>query len=314
MADEGVGRRRGRPPHFSLAFVGHSPGLLAKLLLCTVLLFTASASAEPKRIISTAPSITEMLFALGLGPRVAGVTNFCTYPPEAASKPKIGGYTNPSVEAILALRPDLVALLKDPTSLATRLRGMGLNAVELDHRDVYSIDGIYNSIGTLGSAAGVPERASELVSKIRGDLDSVRAKTAKLPRRRVMFLVGRTPKTLEGLIVVGRGSFINEVIEIAGGENIFRDAVASYPKVSIEEILGRNPDIIIDMGDVARAAGITETHKKSVVALWGRYPALKAVRQGGVFAVAEDALVVAGPRAGEAARIFARMIHPEAGF
>jgi iron complex transport system substrate-binding protein len=285
--------------------------VLAASLLSALLLF---ASAQPARIISTAPSITEMLFALGLGPRVVGVTNFCTYPPEAASKPKIGGYINPSIETILELRPDLVAVLKDPSSLAARLRGMGLNAVELDHREVYSIAGIYTSIEQLGQAAGVPDRAREVVAALRKDLDSVRARTASLPRRRVMFLVGRTPKTLEGLIAVGKGSFINEVIEIAGGENIFRDAVASYPKVSIEEILARNPDIIVDMGDVPRAAGITEAHKKSVVALWARYPALKAVRQGGVFAVAEDALVVAGPRAGQAARIFVRMFHPEAGF
>jgi iron complex transport system substrate-binding protein len=271
-------------------------------------------AAQPTRIISTAPSITEMLFALGLGSRVVGVTNFCTYPPEAASKAKIGGYYNPSIEAILALRPDLVAVLKEPSSLAARLRGMSLNVVELDHREVYSIAGIYSSIEQLGKAAGVPDRARELAASIRKDLDSVRARTAPLPRRRVMFLVGRTPSTLEGLIAVGKGSFINEVIEIAGGENIFRDAVASYPKVSIEEILARNPDIIVDMGDVPRAAGSTEAHKKSVVALWTRYPALKAVRQGSVFAAAEDAPVVAGPRAGEAARIFARMFHPEAGF
>ncbi len=279
--------------------------------IAALLLLAGAAAAQPKRIVSTAPSITEMLFALNLGERVVGVTNYCTYPPQASRKAKIGGYANPSVEAILALRPDLILVYKNPGGLTARLRSMGLNAIEVDP---HTIPGIYASIEQIGQAAGVPGNGRKLAQSIRSELESIRTRTARLPRKKVMFLVGRTPRTLEGLIAVGRTSYHNDLIEAAGGENIFRDAVAPYPKVTIEEVLSRDPDVIIDMGDVPRASGATEEHKKSVVALWSRYPSLKAVRHGGVHAVASDALVVAGPRAAEAARIFARIFYPKEGF
>jgi iron complex transport system substrate-binding protein len=287
---------------------------LMLLLNTAALLLPLAGAAEPQRIVSTAPSITEILFALGLGDRVAGVTTFCTYPAEAMKKPKIGGYANPSIEAILALRPDLVVVLRDARQSGAKLRSMGLNTIDLDSRDVNSIAGIYSSIERIGTAAGVPDRARELTGRLRSELDSVRARAAKLSRKRVMFLIGRTPRTLEGLIAVGKASFISELMEVAGGDNIFNDAVAPYPKVSIEEVLARNPDVILDMGDIPRESSITEQHKQSVVQLWRRYPALKAVRENAVYAVASDALVIAGPRAAEAARILARLLHPGAGF
>lgn len=282
--------------------------------LALLLALGSALPAQPQRIVSTAPSITEMLYALGLGDRVAGVTTFCTYPPEAARKPKIGGYSNPSIEAILALRPDLVVVLRDSQDSGGRLRSMGLNAIDIESRDVNSLAGIYTAIERLGVAAGVPERARQLVQGLRSDLESIRARAARLPRKRAMFLIGRTPRTLEGMIAVGKTSFIAELMQIAGGDNIFNDAVAPYPKVSLEEVLARNPDVIIDMGDVPRESGASEQHLRSVVELWRRYPALKAVREEGVHAVASDTLVIAGPRAAEAARILARLLHPGAGF
>jgi iron complex transport system substrate-binding protein len=191
---------------------------------------------------------------------------------------------------------------------------MGLNVVELDSRDVNTVDGIYTSIARLGEAAEVSPRARELIDRLRSELESIRERAAKLPRKRAMFLVGRTPRTLEGLIAVGKASFINELMTIAGGDNIFNDAIAPYPRVSIEEVLARNPDVILDMGDVPREALASEQHKRSVVELWSGYPGLKAVREHGVHAVAYDALVVAGPRAADAARFLARLLHPGAGF
>lgn len=263
------------------------------------------------RIVSTAPSITEMLFALGLGDRVQGVTNYCHYPAEALKKPKVGTYLKPDLETILSLRPDLVIVQKNPARLTERLTALKLKVLEIDHD---TINGVYESIQRIADAAGVPDRAKALNTRLRAELDNIRRRTEKLPRRKMVFIVGRTPGTLDGLIAVGKTSYLNELIEIAGGVNIFRDSVAAYPKVNHEEMLSRNPEVIVDMGDMADTVGVTEAHKRSVVALWDRLASIDAVRRKRVFAVASDIFVVPGPRMVDATREFARMLHPEAGF
>jgi len=278
------------------------------LLLCVL---CVSAVNPPARIVSTAPSITEMLYALGLGDRVVGVTTFCHYPPEAASKPKIGNYLRPDLETILALRPDLVVMERTGVRQAERLPALKLNVLEVDDG---AIPGIYESIQRIGAAAGVPDRAAALCAEIRGGLEQIRGRLSQLPRRRILFVVGHTPGRLEDLIAAGRGSYLDQVMELAGAANIFRDAVATYPKVSIEQVLARTPEVIVDMGEMAQTTGVTEQQKRAVVALWNRYPALAAVKQRRVFAVASDIFVVPGPRVVEAARAFAQMAHPEVQF
>jgi iron complex transport system substrate-binding protein len=270
-----------------------------------------SAAAQPQRIVSTAPSITEMLYALGLGDRVVGVTTFCHYPPEAAAKPKIGNYLRPDPETIVALRPDLVIMERTGVRQAERLPALKLNVLEVDDG---TIPGIYASIQRIASAAGVPERSEALCARIRSGLDQIRARVAHLPRRRILFLVGHTPGRLEDLIVAGGGSYLDQVIEVAGAANVFHDALGAYAKISIEQVLARNPEVIADMGEMAQTAGVTEAQKRAVVALWNRYPVLAAVQQHRVFPVASDIFVVPGPRVVEAARAFAQMAHPEVKF
>jgi len=268
-------------------------------------------AAGPARIVSTSPSITEMLYAMGLGDRVAGVTTFCRYPPEAARKPKIGNYLQPNMEIITALRPDLVIAEVTGVRRAERFSVLGLRVLEVDDG---TIAGIYDSISRIGEAAGAKAAADALNARIRASLEEVRRKTEKLPRRRVVFVVGRAPGRLAELVVAGKGSYLDEVMTLAGGKNIFGDTLAQYSKVSLEELLARNPEVIVDMGEMADTAGVTEQEKRAVVALWRRYPSLAAVQNGRVFAVASDVFVVPGPRVVDAAREFARMLHPEAGF
>jgi iron complex transport system substrate-binding protein len=251
-----------------------------------------------------------MLYALGLGGRVVGVTTFCHYPPEAARKPKIGNYLDPSLEAIVALRPDLVVAEVSGVRRSENLSALKLNVLEVDDS---TIAGIYESIQRIGRAAGAPEAADALVARIRGALDQIRERTAKLAPPRVVFVVGRAPGRLAELVVAGKSSYLDEVMTIAGGNNVFRDTIAPYPKVTLEELLARNPEVIVDMGEMAQTVGVTQRDKRAVVALWTRFPALAAVKRGRVFAVASDIFVVPGPRVVEAAREFARMFHPEAG-
>jgi iron complex transport system substrate-binding protein len=263
----------------------------------------------PKRIVSTAPSITELLYALGLGDRVVGVDRFSRYPAEALRKPKIGDYANPNLEAIAALRPDLVIIPINPVKLAERLGVLRLKVLELDQE---SIAKLYDSIRMVGQEAGATAAAAKLSATMRAQLEAVRARAAPLKKTRMMFVVGRTPNRLDGLIVVGQASYLNEIIALAGGENVFHDAVAAYPGVSLEEVLARNPDVIVDMGDMADTVGVTEEHKRDVTSLWERLSSVAAVKQHRVYAVASDVYVIPGPRLVDAAKAFLEMLHPEA--
>ena len=275
-----------------------------------ILLLLASASAwgaAPQRIVSTTPSITEILYALGLGDRVVGVTRFCRYPPEARLKPKIGDYINPNLEAIAALRPDLVIVQTNPVRLGARLATLRLRSLEVNQENLAAL---YNSIHVIGQAADVAPRADRFAESIRMKLEQVGTRSAGLTRTRVMFVVGRAPNRLDGLIVVGKASYLSELIALAGGANVFADAVAAYPQISLEEVLARSPDVIIDFGDMGDAGAATEAHKREVVALWQRAASVKAVKEHRVFAVAADIFVVPGPRAVDAAQAIYEMLHP----
>jgi iron complex transport system substrate-binding protein len=272
-----------------------------------LLLAAAAFAAEPQRIVSTAPSITELLYALGLGNRVVGVTRFCRYPPEAQLKPKIGDYTSPNLEAIASLRPDLVVIQTNPVQLADRLGKLKLRVLEINQDNIAAID---KSIHDVGAVTGTEGVAAQLSASIREGLEKIRARASGLPRVRMMFVIGRSPNRLDGLVVAGRASYLNEVIDVAGGENVFRDALAGYPEVSLEEVMARNPEVIVDMGDMSDTVGVTEEHKRNVIALWNRVPNLAAVKQHRVFAVASDIFVVPGPRVIDAAKAFAEMLHP----
>jgi iron complex transport system substrate-binding protein len=274
--------------------VGQAPGLLRAL-------------SPPTRIVSTAPSITEMLYALDLGDRVVGVTIYCHYPPEVTKKPKIGTYIDPNLEVIAALKPDLVIIQKNPVQLQAKLERLGLHVLEVKHDNVAEV---FESITAIGKAAGAESKATELNAKLHRDLDQIHNRVANLPPTTMMFVVGRAPARIEDIIVTGRASYLTDVMQVAGGRNIFTDSVAAYPKVGIEEILARNPEVIVDMGDMTDTVGVTDERKRSVVALWDRYPSLRAVKNHRVYAVASDIFVVPGPRMIDAAREFARMLHP----
>jgi iron complex transport system substrate-binding protein len=276
-------------------------------LLIVLLAVTPLIGAQPRRIISTAPSITETLYALGLGDRVAGVTTYCDFPPEARLKPKIGTYVEPNLERIASLRPDLVIIQKNPIQLGAKLERLNLRVLEVSHD---TVDDVYKTIQRIGEAAGASETARKLVAKMQMDLEAIRRAAAAHQPRRMMFIVGRAPERIEDLIAVGRASYLNGLIEIAGGKNIFKDAVAPYPKVGMEEVLARDPEVIVDMGDMSQTENVTEAHKRAVVQLWRAYPSIAAVRNGRVFAVASEIFTVPGPRMVEAARAFAEMLRP----
>lgn len=274
--------------------------------LWVLLLVSAAWAGEPpKRVISAAPSITEMLFAIGAGERVVGVTDYCRWPSDVAEIPKIGTYVTPNVELILSLEPDLAVVLPEHGDLAARLERLGIPVLALSHNN---LAGIYASMRGMGKRLALEHSAETAVADLRRRLAAVRAKTADLDPRGVMFVVGRTPGTLEGIVAVGKGSFLNELITAAGGRNVFADAPQHYPTVNHETIYARAPEVIIDFGDMAnedRASRERSRHD------WDELATLPAVKAERVNMVWEGLFVVPGPRVADAAERMLDMIHPE---
>jgi iron complex transport system substrate-binding protein len=261
--------------------------------------------AEPRRVVSTAPSFTETLYAIGAGSRVVGVSVHCHFPSEVNRLPKVGTYLSPNVEAIVRLRPDLVLVHKDLPQVAAQLQRLGIATLSLTNT---SLEDTFTSIHDVGAALGMQGEAAKLEQSIRARLGALREAAAGKPRRSLLFVIGRTPGRLEGLVAVGKGSFLNELITIAGGRNALADSPVTYPTISVETVLRIDPDVIVDMGDMSETVGVTEVHKQEVVNLWRRQEALKAVTSRRVYAVAADVFVIPGPRVAEAAEAFAGML------
>jgi iron complex transport system substrate-binding protein len=273
-----------------------------------LLFFVLPLAAQSQRIVSTAPSITELLYALGLGDRIVAVDRFSRYPPDATRKAQIGDYAAPNLEVIASLKPTLVMIPANPVRLRERMEAMKLKVLELNQD---TLPAMFASFRTVGEVTGTQAKAADLAASVHQKLDAIRAKTAKLKPTRMMFVVGRAPNRLEGLVVVGRGSHLNELIEMAGGENVFKDASISYAKISLEEVLARNPEVVIDMGDMGDTVTVTETQKRSIAEMWSKLTSVAAVRARRVHVVASDIYMVPGPRIALAAQEFLEILHPE---
>jgi iron complex transport system substrate-binding protein len=202
-------------------------------------LFTVSYAAEPpKRIISLAPATTEMLFALGLGDRVVGVTNFCDYPDGAKKKPKVGGMSNPSLEAVVSLKPDLVILSVDgnPKEFDERLRAMKIKTYV-----IYSnrISELPKGIRDMGLVLGVKDKADALAADMEHRINKLKVVKKPTPKKKVLFIIWPEP-----LMVAGPGSITDDALQMLGAENIAGKTASAYPKYSLEEVIRRAPDII----------------------------------------------------------------------
>ena len=209
------------------------------LLTFNFSLFTASYAVEqPQRIISLAPATTEMLFGLGLGDRIVGVTNFCDYPREAKKKPKIGGMSNPSLEAVVSLKPDLVVFSIDgnPREFEERLRAMRIKTYVFYSKRISELP---KGIRDMGRALRAREKADALAADMEYRINSLRAGKNTSLIKKVLFIIWPQP-----LMVAGPGSITDDALQILGADNIAGKTASAYPKYSIEEVIRRAPDII----------------------------------------------------------------------
>ncbi|MFA5147624.1 MAG: cobalamin-binding protein [Candidatus Omnitrophota bacterium] len=258
------------------------------LALSTFLLAAGPAyAAGTMRIISITPSTTEIACALGLEGNLAGVTTLCDYPPSVAKKEKVGTFSDPNIEKIVMLKPDIVlATGLEQAQAVDKMRRLGLKVISVDPKD---FEGLFRSIGEIGRACGKDKEASVLVGDMRRSLDSLRKKTDRIGaslRPKVYFEIWNDP-----IMAAGKGSFISEMISLAGGINIADDTGRPFSQFSAELVVLRDPDVII-LGYMAGGASAAQSVGGRLG--WG---GIKAVKAGRVYDdIDPDTLFRPGPR------------------
>jgi len=258
---------------------------------------TVTLNTEPQRIISLAPANTEILYALGLGDRVVGVTEYCNYPPEAAEKPKVGGFSDVDLEQVVGLEPDLVLATSLHTSeVVPALQERGVPVFVVDPQTVL---GVLETIRTIGHITGKDQAAAALTSQMQERINAVQETIKDAPRPRVFWELG--PE----LYTAGPGSFLNDLIVMAGGENVAADAESPWPQLSLEAIVLKDPAIVVladhNYGETAE----TVTQRSG----WWN---ITAVREGRIVELTDDDIFSRpGPRIVEGLEFLAQAFHPD---
>ncbi|HJQ69813.1 MAG TPA: cobalamin-binding protein [Blastocatellia bacterium] len=252
---------------------------------------TVRINSDPQRIISLAPSVTETLFALGLADRVVGVTSYCDYPPEAASKERVGDTMRPSLEKIIALKPDLViaSTASQLEQFVQRLDDLGVPIYVSNPR---LLDDVLSSTERIGEITGVKQRSLELSRALRDRIEAIQRRVAALEKPKVLFILGTEP-----LITVGKTSFVTDMISRAGGASIAADVNEDYPQYSLETAVAKQPEVIfLQAGESDMPSRLKQT---------------PAARAGRVYRLDDDLLLRPGPRIVDGFEQMAERIHPK---
>jgi cobalamin transport system substrate-binding protein len=255
-------------------------------------------AAQRYRIVSLAPSITETLFALGAGSEVVGVSQYCDYPKAARKLPRVGSFLTPNIEAIAALRPNLIVGLASSAN-QRQVRALGeMGFPTLMVRDD-SLEGIQNGIARIGERIGRADSARRLLARIRTHTAAVRARLKGVVPRPVLMVVGHQP-----MVAVGRGTYLDELLKIAHAVNIADRSPESWPRLSVEYIIAMSPQVILD--------GQMGSDPESPGSFWARYPTIPAVKNRRVCGYPQDPVLHPGPRVWQSLEILASLIHPNA--
>lgn len=249
----------------------------------------AQTEGYPNRIISLSPSITEILYELGLGDKVVGVTDHCNFPKDVKPKVKIGGYLNINYEAIVLLKPDLIIT---PVDYGDEIRKVFDKAgIEYVVVNTFTVNGIFDSIEKIGRRNGVEDKAKEVIARMREDINRIQNKAKEKPGRRVMIVIGRDRGSFENLYIAGKNTFYDELLNILGGKNVYAKDDIRYPTLSLEGIIRLNPDIIIEM-----LPDCADNKKSEVIAEWSLLGDVNAVKNKKVYVFNGDYVCIPGPR------------------
>lgn len=260
------------------------------------------------RIISLVPAATEMLFAMGAGPDMVGVSSFDRFPPDVASLPRVGALVDPDFERILTLRPTLVVVYASQDGLIERLERASVAMYRYRHATEDGLADITRMLRELGGRVGRAEAADAAAAGIESDIEAVRRRVATRPRPSTALVFGREPGALRGIYVSGGVGFLHDLLEAAGGRNVFEDVRRESLQASAEVMLARRPDVIIEL----RAGPVTPDVIDAERSVWNRLASLPAVRSNRVSILGNPALAIPGPRIAEAARAFLAVLHPDA--
>lgn len=258
----------------------------------------APTPASPKRIVSLTPALTETLFAIGAGDRVVGVTQYCDFPEAAKSRPKVGGYVNPSVEAVIALTPDLVVVSPGPgnrdAALAMQRAGLRVEIVPAE-----TLDESIAAIELVARLTGDEPEGIKLATALRARLAAIAERVASVPRVRTLFSIQTDP-----IIAAGRDTLPSQLLEVAGGTNVVE--LARYPRLDVEAVAAAKPELILQARmDVSNDAAHDEE------SFWKRWPSIPAVAAGRVVVLQSALALRPGPRIAEAAEELATILHRE---
>jgi iron complex transport system substrate-binding protein len=267
---------------------------------------TQSRSNQPSRIVSLVPALTEMLFALGAGPQVVAVSSYDEFPPEVKSLPRVGALLDPDMERILSLRPDLVIVYGSQTDLQRQLTRAGIRAYNYRHA---GLAGVFRTLEDLGTVVGRHDEGVRLTRDIHAELDRIQMRVHGRRKPRTLLVFERDPASLRGVFVSGGTGFLHDMLEIAGGVNVFADVKRESVQPSIETMLARAPDVILEV----RATGLrAETDVTEARRAWGALASIPAVRNGRIHILNGEHMVVPGPRVVQGTEAFARALHPDA--
>ncbi len=280
-------------------------GACLAFLLATVLTACGGASGG-KGIVSLAPNITETIFALGEGDRLVGVSDFDDYPIAVNALPRVGGYIDPDLEQLSLLSPALVIV---PGQHAQVSSFGEMNQIPVLNIHMDNLETIHAGIDTIGQALGVPEKAAELKAKIDADLNALREALKPYPRKKVLIVLGRERGDLTNLQTAGGSSFISEMVEAAGGDNIYKSASQPYLEASKETILLEAPDAIVE---IQAGKSLTRNQTQALYNDWRFLDTVPAVKNGAIYYITESHAMRPGPRIADVAKIIARKLYFEA--
>ncbi len=287
---------------------------IALLVLCS-LLFAGCAGgpvnpasptveATPQRIVSLSPSVTEILYGIGAWPQVIAVSEYCTFPEDVKNKPRVNGWDRTNLEQVVSLKPDFVIGVEaQEPFVRDKLNNLGVRSLFLKGQKLADV---FRSIVEIGQATGHEAAAIELSTKTEREVEEVRQAVANLSRPRVLCVVDRLPGTIRDIYTATRGSYIDELIQIAGGEPVAPTGDQGYGKITKEAVLTLDPEVIIDM-----VQGSKGKFGEDPITVWDELAEVQAVRNKRIYPMTDPSVIHPSQFVGQTARIFAKVLHPE---
>ncbi len=286
------------------------------LLVCVALVFGVHGvfsapqqpvrpnAQAPQRIVSLVPATTEMLFAMGAGPKVAGVGSYDHYPPAVEALPRLGGLLDPNIEQLIALRPDLVIVYDTQTDLRRRLERAG---IPIWSYSIKALADVTSTMRELGQRVGMAAEAARAADTVDAQLRAVQTRVAGRRRPRTLLVFGREPGSLRGINASGGYGFLHDLLLLAGGTDVLDDLKQPAVSMSSEMVLARAPEVIIELhyGDALAPAKLEAERR-----VWQALPSVPAVKNGRIIMLTGNEFVVPGPRVVQAAEQLARALHP----